>query len=67
MYQFIGIINDTKVPALESLLTYINEKYYSKDETAINQHTYHITRKQYNQDFSTHNMYIVDKSKYYKK
>ena len=46
MYQLIGIINDTTVPALEPLLTYINEHYYSKYEPAINQHNYYITREQ---------------------
>ena len=66
MYQFIGEINDTKVGGLESLLNYMNENFFSKDEPAVNEHHYHITRKQYNQDFSTHNIYNVDKSKKYK-
>ena len=66
MYQFIGHINDTKVGGLESLLNYMNENFFSKDEPAINEHHYRITRKQYNQDFSTHNIYNVDKSKSYK-
>ena len=63
MYQFIGEINDTKVGGLESLLNYMNENFFSKDEPAVNEHHYHITRKQYNQDFSTHNIYNIDKSK----
>jgi len=66
MYQFIGPINDTKVGGLESLLNYMNENFFSKDDPAINEHHYHITRKQYNQDFSTHNIYNIDKSKKYK-
>ena len=66
MYQFIGEINDTKVGGLESLLNYMNENFFSKDEPAVNEHHYHITRKQYNQDFSTHNIYNIDKSKKYK-
>jgi len=66
MYQFIGPINDTKVGGLESLLNYMNENFFSKDEPAVNEHHYHITRKQYNQDFSTHNINIIDKSKKYK-
>jgi hypothetical protein len=66
MYQFIGPINDTKVGGLESLLNYMNENFFSKDEPAVNEHHYHITRKQYNQDFSTHNIYNIDKSKKYK-
>ena len=66
MYQFIGDINDTKVGGLESLLNYMNENFFSKDDPAINEHHYHITRKQYNQDFSTHNIYNIDKSKKYK-
>ena len=65
MYQFTGTINDTKVAGLESLLNYINENFFSKDEPAVNEHHYHITRKQYNQDFTTHNLYKVDKRKTY--
>ena len=61
MYQFIGDINDTKIPGLESLLNYMNENFYSKDEPAINEHHYHITKKQYNEE--THNIYNIDKSK----
>ena len=61
MYQFIGDINDDKVGGLESLLNYINENFYSKDEPAINEHNYHITKKQYNEDI--HNIYNIDKSK----
>ena len=66
MYQFLGDINDEKVAGLESLLNYIHENYYSKDEPAINEHHYHITRKLYNQDFSVNNVYNVDKSRNYK-
>ena len=65
MYQFIGPINGEKVHALESLLTYMGENYFSKDEPAVNEHHYHITRKHFNQDFSTHNMYNVGKGKLY--
>ena len=66
MYQFIGEINDTKVGGLESLLNYMNENFFSKDEPAVNEHHYHITRKQYNQDCSTHSIYNIDKSKQFK-
>ena len=62
MYQFIGDINDTKVAGLESLLNYMNDNSFSKDGPAINEHHYHITRKQYNQYFTTHNIYNVDKT-----
>ena len=65
MYQFTGTINDTRVAGLESLLKYINENSFSKDEPAVNEHHYHITRKQYNQYFTTHNLYKVDKRKTY--
>ena len=51
---------------LESLSNFMGEKYYSKDEPAVNEHRYHTTRKQYNQDFTKHNIYNVDKSKSYK-
>ena len=44
MYQFIGDINDTKVAGLESLLNYMNENFFSKDEPAVNEHRYHITK-----------------------
>ena len=66
MYQLIGNINDTKVPGSEPLLNYMNEIFFNKDDPAVNEHHYHITRKQYNQDFTTHNIYNVDKSKSYK-
>ena len=46
MYQFIGDINDTKVGGLESLLNYMNENFFTKDDPAINEHHYHITKKQ---------------------
>ena len=39
---------------------------FSKDEPAVNEHHYHITRKQYNQYFTTHNIYNIGKSKSYK-
>ena len=45
MYQFTGDINDEKVAGLESLLNYMNENFFSKDEPAINEHHYHITKK----------------------
>ena len=61
MYQFIGDINDTKVGGLESLLNYMNDNFFSKDDPAINEHHYHITKKQYNEE--THNIYNIDKSK----
>ena len=60
MYQFIGDINDEKV-GLESLLNYMNENFYSKDNPLINEHNYHITKKQYNEE--ANNIYIIDKSK----
>ena len=45
MYQFIGDINDTKVAGLESLLNYMSENFFTKDDPAINEHNYHITKK----------------------
>ena len=65
MYQFIGDINDTKT-GLESLLNYMNENFFSKDHPAINEHHYHTIGKQYEQDFTTHNIYNADKDKSYK-
>ena len=63
MYQFKGKITDDRVPGLESLLNYMTENFFSKDEPAVNEHHYHITKKQYNEDI--HNIYNVDKSKTY--
>ena len=61
MYQFIGDINDTKVGGLESLLHYMNENVFTKDDPAINEHHYHITKTQYNEE--TNNIYNIYKSK----
>ena len=44
MYQFIVNINDTQVGGLESLLNYMNENSFSKDEPAINEHHYNTTK-----------------------
>ena len=61
MYQFIGDINDTKVGGLESLLNYMNENFFSKDDPAINKHHYHMAKKPYNEEL--HNIYNVDRNK----
>ena len=61
MYQFIGPINDAKVGGSESLLSYMNENFFSKYDPAINEHHYHITKKQYNEE--ANNIYNIDKSK----
>ena len=61
MYQFIGDINDTKVGGLESLLNYMNENFFTKDDPAINEHHYHITKKQFNEE--ANNIYNIGKSR----
>ena len=61
MYQFIGDINDTKVGGLEPLLNHMDENLFSKGEPAINEHHYHITIKQHNEE--TNNIYNIAKSK----
>ena len=61
MYQFIGDINGTKVAGLESLLNYMSENFFTKDDPAINEHHYHITKKQYNEE--TNNIYNIDKNR----
>ena len=61
MYQFIGDINDTEVGGLESLLNYMNDNFVSKDDPAMNEHHYHITKKQHTEEI--HTIYNVDKSK----
>ena len=63
MYQLTGIINDEQVGGIESLLNYMNEHLFSKDDPAINEHHYHITKIQYNEE--THNIYNTDKTKTY--
>ena len=63
MYQFIGIVNDEKVSGLESILDYLNKNFFSKDDPAINEHHYRITKQQYNEE--THNIYNTDKTKTY--
>ena len=35
----------TKVGGLESLLKYMTENFSTKDDPAINEHHYHITKK----------------------
>ena len=54
MYQYIGDINDTQVGGLEPLLNYMNENFFNKDEPAINEHHYHITKKPYNEEQITY-------------
>ena len=44
MYQFTGDIDDTKVAGLESILNYMNENFFSKDEPAVNENYYNITK-----------------------
>ena len=61
MYQFIGDINDEKVCGLEPLLNYMNENVFTKGDPAINEHHYHITKKQYNEE--TNIMYNIGKSR----
>ena len=62
MYQFIRDINDTKVGGSESLLKYMSENFLTEDDPAINEHHYHITNKQYNEE-TTNNIYNIDKNK----
>ena len=64
VYQGIGIINDEQVGVLGSVFNYMNEMSFSKDDPAINEHRYHISKKeQYNEE--AHNIYNTDKSKTY--
>ena len=63
MYQLIGIINDGTVGGLESLSNYMNENLFRKDDPAINEHHYRITKQQYNDE--THNIYNIYKTNTY--
>ena len=53
MYQFIGETSDTTVGGLEPLLNYMTDNFFSKDDPAINEHHYHITKN------NTMNIYII--------
>ena len=48
-----------QVGGLESLLNYIYGNFFTKDDPAINEHRYHIIKKQYNEE--TNNIYNIDK------
>ena len=61
MCQFIGDVHNTKVLGLERISTYVNE-FFRKGEPAVNIYNYYITRKQLDQDLTTHNIYNVDKT-----
>ena len=63
MYQFIGVINDEKVHGLESILSYMNETSFCKDDPAMNEHRYRVTKQLYNEE--AHNIYNIDKTKTY--
>ena len=39
----------------------MNENFFTKDDPAVNEHHYHITKKQYNEE--THIIYNIDKNK----
>ena len=59
VYQPIGIINDEKIGGLESLLNYMNEHRFSKDDPAINEYHYHITKNNNTtKKHITHTIYI---------
>ena len=38
----------------------MDENFFSKDEPAVNEHHYHITKKQYGEE--TNKIYTIDKS-----
>ena len=58
------VILTTQVAGLESLIIYMNENFFSKNGPAVNEHHYHITKKQYNEDIP--DIYNIDKSKSHK-
>ena len=51
----------TKAGGLESSLNYMSGNFFTKGDPAINEHHYHITKKQYNEE--ANNNYNIDKSK----
>ena len=44
LYQFVGDINDKRVPGLESILYYISENFFRKADPAVNEHSYYIKK-----------------------
>ena len=44
MYQFLGDINNTKVAGLESVLSYINDNFFSKADPAVNELFYNTIK-----------------------
>ena len=63
LYQFIGPINDERVPGLESILNYINENFFNKSDPAVNEYNYYISKK-----FHTHynEEHYFNKQQYHK-
>ena len=61
MYQFIGDTDDTKVAGLESPVNCMSENCFIKADPAVNEHHYHISKKQYNEE--ANNIYNIDKTK----
>ena len=57
----MGDINDSKAGGLGSLLNYMNENFFTKDDPTIDIHHYQITKKQYNEE--TNKIYNIDKNK----
>ena len=51
-------MKDERFPGLEHILNYVNENYVSKDEPAINEHHYHITKNNTTKKRITHTMQI---------
>ena len=49
MYQFVGDTSDNKMPGLESIINYMNGNVYTTYDSAINQHNYNTTKKNYGQ------------------
>ena len=45
MCQFAGDMNYSKVGGLGSLINFMNEHFFNKDDPAVNEHHYHITQK----------------------
>ena len=46
------------MPGLEPISCHMNENSFNKDDPAINEHPYHITKKHYNEE--AHNIYNID-------
>jgi len=64
--EFIGDINNDRVPGLEALLDYLNANYYDRNDPAINNNYYTIHKHLYNNDYTQYVTNKIDNRKTFK-